>query len=287
MLERYRVTSGKRFRLADHDPDDHTRFGLDKAQGRALLAESVTRLSALQGRLYADGRWALLAVFQAMDAAGKDSTIRHVMSGVNPQGVQVTSFKQPGPDELTHDFLWRIHQAVPARGRIGVFNRSHYEEVLVVRVHPDMLARQHLPGDTTGHRFWRRRLKDIAQFEAYLGRQGIQPVKVFLNVSRAEQRRRFLDRLDEPDKHWKFSAADLTERALWDSYQDAYEDAIARTATPHAPWYVVPADAKWFTQLVVAEAMIAALAAMDLHVPEQDARALEAQAEARRTLEEE
>ena len=202
-----------------------------------------------------------------MDAAGKDGTIRHVMSGVNPQGVDVTSFKQPSQEELRHDYLWRIHRHVPERGKIGIFNRSHYEDVLVARVHPELLEAQGLLGEPDGRRFWRRRLKDMAQFEAYLARQGVRTVKIFLHVSPEEQRRRFLARLDDPHKTWKFSAADLAERARWSDYQSAYQEAIARTATPDAPWYVVPADTKWFAHLVVVEALIGALEALDLHPP--------------------
>ena len=192
-------------------------------------------------------KWSLLCVFQAMDAAGKDGTIKHVMSGVNPQGVQVTSFKQPGPEELAHDFLWRVMREAPERGRIGIFNRSHYEEVLVVRVHPDLLARQHLPELLT-KKMWDHRLEDIAAFERYLARQGTVILKFFLNVSKEEQKRRFLERMDHPNKNWKFSASDMAERAHWDDYMAAYQAAIAATAAPHAPWFVVPADHKWFTR---------------------------------------
>ncbi len=202
-----------------------------------------------------------------MDAAGKDGTIKHVMSGVNPQGVQVTSFKAPGPEELAHDFLWRANRALPQRGHIGVFNRSHYEEVLVVRVHPELLERQHLPTELLGKRLWDQRLEAIATFERYLTRQGTVVLKFFLNLSKQEQRRRFLERLEEPDKHWKFSASDLAERAYWDDYQRAYQEAIAATAAPHAPWFVVPADNKWFTRLIVVAAMIEALEALDLNLP--------------------
>ena len=229
----------------------------------------------------------MLCVLQAMDAAGKDGTIKHVMSGVNPQGVQVTSFKAPGPEELAHDFLWRANRALPERGHIGIFNRSHYEEVLVVRVHPEVLERQHLPDEVLGKRLWDQRLEAIAAFERYLTRQGMVVLKFFLNVSRHEQKRRFLERLEEKDKHWKFSTGDLAERAFWNDYQHAYEEAIAATATPHAPWFVVPADNKWFTRLIVVAAMIEALEALDLTLPalspEQEA-ALEA---ARKKLESE
>ena len=285
LLRRYRVTSGRGFSLGDRDTDGGAPDGLDAEAGEALLADGVERLSALQQALYADGRWALLAVFQAMDAGGKDGTIRHVMSGVSPQGVDVTSFKQPGPSELGHDFLWRVHAAVPARGRIGIFNRSHYEEVLIARVHPEVLDRQGLPEARRGQGFWKQRMKDIRHFERYLDRQGVVVLKVFLHISKAEQRRRFLDRLEEPGKAWKFSSADLAERGHWDRYQEAYEDAIAGTATPEAPWFVVPGDRKWFARLVVVEAMIQALERLPLAPPEVTAEDEAKLAEARRVLE--
>ncbi len=285
LLRRYRVTGGRGFSLAGRDTSDEAPDGLDAEAGKALLADGVERLSELQQALYADGRWALLAAFQAMDAGGKDGTIRHVMSGVNPQGVTVTSFKQPGPVELGHDFLWRIHEAVPARGRIGVFNRSHYEEVLVTRVHPEVLDRQDLPEARRGGGFWKQRMKDIRHFERYLDRQGVVVLKFFLHISKEEQRRRFLSRLEEPDKNWKFSSSDLAERAHWDRYQEAYEEAIAGTATPEAPWFVVPGDRKWFARLVVVEAMIQALERMQLAPPEVAAEDTAKLAEARRALE--
>ncbi len=268
LVERYRVTAGSHFRLKDHDPADRGGGLVNHDESATLLADGVQRLAALQEKLYPQDQWAMLCAFQAMDAAGKDGTIKHVMSGVNPQGVEVTSFKQPGPEELAHDFLWRISRRLPQRGKIGVFNRSHYEEVLVVRVHPELLARQHLPPALNGRKVWQHRLKDIASFERYLSRQGFVILKFFLNISRAEQKRRFLARLDTPDKNWKFSAADIAERGHWDDYMAAYQDAIAATATEHAPWYVVPADHKWFAHLVVVEAMVAALEDLDLHVPE-------------------
>jgi PPK2 family polyphosphate:nucleotide phosphotransferase len=267
ILDRYRVISGKGFRLKDHNPADTAGHLLPRSQADALLAHGVQRLSELQERLYAQNSWAMLCVMQAMDAAGKDGTIKHVMSGVNPQGVQVTAFKAPGSEELAHDFLWRANRALPARGHIGIFNRSHYEEVLVVRVHPENLERQHLPKDLVGRRLWEQRLEAIATFERYLTRQGTVVLKFFLNVSKDEQKRRFLDRLEEKEKNWKFSASDLSERAFWDDYQRAYQDAIAATATPHAPWYVVPADHKWFTRLIVVGAMIEALDELDLTTP--------------------
>jgi PPK2 family polyphosphate:nucleotide phosphotransferase len=267
-LHRIRVTDGEKFRLRDHDPADTAGITLAHEAEAAVLAADVARLSDLQELLYAQQSWSLLCVFQAMDAAGKDGTIKHVMSGVNPQGVQVSSFKAPGPEELAHDFLWRVALRLPERGRIGIFNRSHYEEVLVVRVHDAMLARQHLPAPLITKHIWRDRLHDIAAFERYLARQGTVILKFFLNVSREEQKRRFLARLEHPTKNWKFSVNDLNERAYWDEYMEAYEDAIAATAAEHAPWYVVPADHKWFTHLMVVSAMIEALEKLRLATPE-------------------
>ncbi len=287
LLDRYRVTDGKGFKLKHFDPGDTGGDLVQHEDSEALLADGVKRLSALQPLLYAQDQWALLALFQAMDAAGKDGTISHVMSGVNPQGTIVTSFKQPGPEDLAHNFLWRINRALPARGQIGIFNRSHYEEVLTVRIHPEVLAHQHLPPTLTGKDIWKHRLKDIAAYERYLSRQGLVILKFFLHLSKDEQKRRFLARLDTPDKNWKFSAADIAERAYWDEYQAAYEDAIAGTATEHAPWYVVPADHKWFSRVVVVEAMIAALEDLNLKLP-QPTDAQRAQlAEARQRLEDE
>jgi PPK2 family polyphosphate:nucleotide phosphotransferase len=285
IIDRYRVTSGNGFRLKDHDPADTAGHLLAKPQAAAMLAHGVQRLAELQEKLYAQNAWAMLCVLQAMDAAGKDSTIKHVMSGVNPQGVQVTSFKTPGTDELAHDFLWRSNRALPARGQIGIFNRSHYEEVLVVRVHPEFLERQHLPKELVGRRLWEQRLEAIAAFERYLTRQGTVVLKFFLNVSRQEQKRRFLERLQEKDKHWKFSTSDLAEREFWDDYQRAYQAAIAATATPHAPWFVVPADNKWFTRLIVVAAMIETLEALDLKLPALSAERQAALEAARRKLE--
>jgi PPK2 family polyphosphate:nucleotide phosphotransferase len=271
LLDRCRVTHGKGFKLKHHDPADTAGHILSKQQADHLLAAGVVRLAALQEKLYAQDRWSMLCLFQAMDAAGKDGTIKHVMSGVNPQGVQVTSFKAPGPEELAHDFLWRAARALPQRGHIGIHNRSHYEEVLVVRVHPAILDKQRLPPELLGKKLWDQRLAAIAGFERYLAQQGTVVLKFFLNVSKAEQKHRFLERLDEPGKNWKFSEADLAERAYWDDYQDAYQDAIAATASSHAPWFVVPADNKWFTRLVVVAAMIEALDGLDLKIPEMSA----------------
>jgi PPK2 family polyphosphate:nucleotide phosphotransferase len=267
LLDRYRVTGGDGFRLSHHDPADRGHGLIDQADIEKTLADGVARLSELQTRLFAAESWSLLVVLQAMDAAGKDGTIKHVMTGVNPQGVDVTPFKQPGPVDLQHGFLWRIHAAAPMRGRIGIFNRSHYEDVLVCRVHPELLDHLHLPDRCRGRKFWKHRLDDIVNFEKYLDRQGTSVIKIFLNVSKEEQKRRFLSRIDEPHKNWKFSSADLRERDFWEAYQEAYQEAIAASATPHAPWYIVPADNKPFAHLVVAEAMIAALEAMDLQEP--------------------
>jgi PPK2 family polyphosphate:nucleotide phosphotransferase len=285
LLDRYRVTRGKGFKLKDHDPADTAGDILGKPQAGALLHGGVERLAALQEKLYAQDRWAMLCVFQALDAAGKDGTISHVTSGVNPQGVQVTSFKAPGPEQLAHDFLWRAARALPERGRIGIFNRSHYEEVLVVRVHKAILERQHLPSELVGKKIWDHRLQAIAAFEKYLARQGTVILKFFLHLSKQEQKHRFLARLDEPHKNWKFSSADLAERGYWDDYQAAYQQAIAATASPHAPWFVVPADNKWFTRLVVVAAMIEALDGLDLKLPEMSAVERTALDAARLTLE--
>lgn len=282
-LRRYRISDGAGFRLRDHDPADQ--HGVDAAAGEALLAAGIERLSALQAKLFADGRHALLVVLQAMDAAGKDGTIKHVMTGVNPQGVQVSAFKSPGSEALAHDFLWRVHAAMPRRGTIGIFNRSHYEEVLICRVHPELLEAQLLPDASGNAAFWRQRLADIASFEAYLARQGTAIVKVFLHLSKAEQRRRFLARLESPKKLWKFSAADLRERERWDDYQDAYEAAIAATASKQAPWYVVPADYKWYAHLVVVEALIHALERLELRAPVLSAEETSRLDDARKILE--
>jgi len=267
IIKPYRVTSGKGFRLKDIDPADTGGLTADKEEARLLLQEEVDLLSELQEKLYAQDNWALLVILQAMDAAGKDGTIKHVMSGVNPQGCQVTSFKVPSAEELDHDFLWRTTKALPERGRIGIFNRSYYEEVLVVRVHPELLERQHLPRSRLGKDVWEQRYRDILGLESYLDRNGVAVRKFYLHLSKEEQRRRFLERLEKRDKHWKFSPSDFEERQHWDEYLEAYQDAIRATATEHAPWYVVPADNKWFTRLVVAAAVIEALEAMDLSFP--------------------
>ena len=257
----------------------------NKQAAEEVLREGVEILSELQDKLYAQDRWAVLLLFQAMDAAGKDSTIKHVMSGVNPQGCQVTSFKTPSAEELDHDYLWRYQRQLPERGRIGIYNRSYYEETLVVRVHPELLARQNLPPELVTPQIWQERFKDICQFETYLGRNGIVVRKFFLHVSRKEQKKRFLKRLDEAEKHWKFSAADVRERAHWDAYMKAYEEMIQHTASEAAPWYVVPADNKWFTRLVVAAALIDTLLSLDLHYPKVSAEARQELEAARRELE--
>lgn len=267
LLDRYRVTSGKGFRLKDCDPADTAGLDLEKNHAAELLQKGVDRLSELQDMLYAQDRWSVLCIFQAMDAAGKDGAIKHVFSGVNPQGCQVHSFKAPTSVDLDHDFLWRHSVALPERGRIGIHNRSWYEEVLVVRVHPHLLEGQKLPPRVIGKRVWDERLEDIAAYERYLARQGTVVLKFFLNISKAEQKRRFLARIEEPEKNWKFSASDVAERAHWDAYMKAYEAAIRATAAPHAPWFVVPADQKWFTRLAVVAAIIEALEALDLRYP--------------------
>ena len=285
LLDRYRVTSGKDFRLKDHDPGESGGDALKQEDGEALLREGVERLSALQELLYANASWSLLCVLQAMDAAGKDGTIKHVMSGVNPQGVSVTAFKAPGPEDLAHDYLWRINRHLPIDGQIGIFNRSHYEDVLVARVHPEVLERQRLPPALVGKNFWQHRLEDIAAFERHLRRNGTVVVKFFLNVSKAEQKRRFLSRLDHPDKNWKFSAGDIAERQHWDDYQHAYEAAIAGTASEPAPWFVVPADHKWFSRFIVVSALVEALEALDLKAVKLPQAELDKLAEARKQLE--
>ncbi len=279
----YCVTAGKGFRLKDFAPDDTA--GLhSKEKAEELLRHGVTRLSELQEELYAQGRWSLLLIFQAMDAAGKDGTIKHVMSGVNPQGCEVVSFKVPSSQELDHDFLWRTTRRLPERGRIGIFNRSYYEETLVVRVHPELLARQKLPPPLVTKDIWKERFADINAFERYLSRNGVLIRKFFLQLSRKEQKKRFLARLDVPEKNWKFSLADAQERQHWPAYMAAYEDMIRHTATEHAPWYVVPADHKWFTRLVVAEAIIETLDSLRLGYPKVDEAKRKELAAARRTL---
>ena len=283
-VDPFRITKGTDFRLKDFDPGDTRDLQLNKGAATELLALGNTWIAEEQDVLYAQDRWSLLLVFQAMDAAGKDGTIKHVMSGVNPQGCQVFSFKQPSAEELGHDFLWRYVKCLPERGRIGIFNRSYYEEVLVVRVHPELLRMQKLPPNLVGERFWDQRLADIAKFEDYLTRQGTIIIKFFLNLSRQEQKKRFLNRLDRPEKHWKFSPADIRERRYWDDYMLAFEAAIRSTAAPHAPWFVVPADNKWFTRLVVAAAIVEKVESLGLSYPEIDAAQRKELAAAREEL---
>ena len=284
-IEPYRVAQGEKFRLKDFDPGDTAGLKSDrKPLAREMLSKGVQWLAEEQNKLYAQDRHSVLLLFQAMDAAGKDGVIRHVMSGVNPQGCQVFSFKQPSMEELDHDFMWRYHSRLPERGRIGVFNRSYYEEVLVVRVHREILERQRIPRGLVTKDIWEERLEDIAAFERYLSRQGTTVLKFFLNVSRKEQKARFMERLDLPEKNWKFSAADVTERGYWDKYMEAYEDAIRRTASREAPWYVVPADNKWFTRLVVAAVVVDALGRLDLSYPEVGEAGKKELARARRAL---
>jgi PPK2 family polyphosphate:nucleotide phosphotransferase len=280
---RFRVRPGETVHLRRYRPDDTGPFK-HKRKVAGRLERGIQRLAALQERLYAHNRWAVLLIFQAMDAAGKDSAIKHVMSGLNPQGTQVYSFKRPSDEDLDHDYLWRTTRALPERGRIGIFNRSYYEEVLVVRVRPDVLGRQKLPPPLLTRNLWRDRYEDINAFERYLARNGTIIRKFFLHVSKDEQRRRFLERLDDPSKHWKFEAADLDERDRWDEYVRAYEQALSRTSTRHAPWFIVPADHKWFTRLVIAELVIQALESLDLAFPAVTKAQLDALAEARKRL---
>jgi PPK2 family polyphosphate:nucleotide phosphotransferase len=279
----YVVREGRRFRLKDFDPRGPGPRASHQG-AKKFLKKSVEALSELQEKLYAQDRWGVLLIFQAMDAAGKDSAIKHVMSGIDPKGCQVYSFKSPSSEELDHDFMWRTSKCLPERGRIGIFNRSYYEETLVVRVHPEFLGRQKLPAGTITPRIWRERFQDINAFERYLSRNGFVIRKFFLNVSRAEQRRRFLERLDRPEKNWKFSMGDLAERARWRSYMAAYEETIRHTATPHAPWVVIPADDKKFARTVVAAAVIDALNGLNLQFPTLDRDQKQDLALARRAL---
>jgi len=282
----FQVAHGSHFRLKDFDPAET--LGLkSKEHAGKILADGIVRLAELQEKLYAQDRWAILLILQAMDAAGKDSTIKHVMSGVNPQGCQVNSFKAPSTEELDHDFLWRTSRVLPERGKIGIFNRSYYEEVLAVRVHPELLARQKIPPQLVSKKIWEKRFEDINAFEHYLSRNGIVVLKFFLNLSRKEQKKRFLERLDDPQKNWKFSVDDVREREHWVEYRSAYEDMIRNTSTKHAPWYVVPADHKWFTRVVVAEATIDAMKSLDLSFAKVDAKKRKALKDARAALENE
>ena len=281
----FRITDGEGFRLKDFDPGDTLDLvSEDKPRAKEALVLGIEALAALQDMLYAQDSWAVLLIFQAMDAAGKDSTIKHVMSGVNPQGCQVTPFKTPSPEDLDHDYLWRCVKSLPARGHIGIFNRSYYEETLVVRVHPDYLERQKIPPELVTKDIWKERFKDIRSFERYLTRNGVVIRKFFLHVSKKEQKRRFLQRLENPEKNWKFSPDDVKERAHWDEYMQAYEDMIRHTATKDAPWYVVPADNKWFARMVVAAALLDTLDGLDLHFPRVSGAALEELQRARAML---
>ena len=272
--KRFRIDNPDKFRLSACDPAECYGLTVDKSEAKAMLAEGIEQLTELQERLYASDSWSVLIILQAMDAAGKDSVIKHVMAGLNPQGVEVHPFKQPSAEELDHNFLWRAARRLPERGRIGIFNRSYYEEVLVARVHPELLEHQKLPAALRGKDIWQKRFEDIRAFEHHLARNGTLVLKFFLHVSKDEQRKRFLDRIDEPAKRWKFSMADVNERKLWDKYQDAYEDMIRNTSRPDAPWYVVPADHKWFTQMVIAGVLVHELRALDLDFPRIKGKAL-------------
>ncbi len=281
----FRVAKGGKFRLKDIDPGDTLHLqSEDKPRAKEVLAMGVELLSELQDMLYAQDRWAVLIILQAMDAAGKDGTIKHIMSGVNPQGCQVHSFKSPSPEELDHDYLWRCMKALPNKGNIGIFNRSYYEETLVVRVHKEYLANEKLPPELVTRNIWKERFQDIRNFERYLTRNGIVIRKFYLHISKEEQERRFMERIDNPEKNWKFSASDVKERQHWDEYMKAFEDMIRNTATKEAPWYVVPADNKWFTRLVVAAAIIDALASLGLHYPKVDDKKLEELAAAKKSM---
>jgi PPK2 family polyphosphate:nucleotide phosphotransferase len=280
----YRVEDGAKFRLKDFDPGD-TAGMKSRQRAEALLQKGIAEMAELQDKLYAQDRWAVLLIFQAMDAAGKDGAIKHVMSGVNPQGCQVYSFKAPSIEELDHDYLWRTMRCLPERGRIGIFNRSYYEEVLVVRVHKDVLLRERIPRSLIAKDIWKERFEDMHAFERYLWRNGVVIRKFFLNVSKKEQKKRFLERLDNPEKNWKFSAADVKERECWDDYMKAYEEMIQHTASKHAPWYVVPADNKWLTRTVVAAAVVDTLESLDLKYPSVTPDQKMQLAAARKTLE--
>ncbi|HTU45781.1 MAG TPA: polyphosphate kinase 2 family protein [Bryobacteraceae bacterium] len=286
LIEPYRIEQGKKFRLKDHDPKDTQ--GLDlKDEANQFLEDGIQQLNEMQQKLYAQDRWAVLGIFQGMDSAGKDSAIRHVMSGVNPEGCQVYSFKQPSAEDLSHDFLWRSWKYLPPRGHIGIFNRSYYEETLIVRVHPPVLRQERIPPPLVTKRIWKERFEAINAFERYLERNGTVVRKFFLHLSKEEQRSRFLARLDDPDKNWKFSEDDVREREHWHDYMRAYEDTIRHTATPHAPWYVVPADHKWFAWMVVASAIIDLLESLKLSYPKVDAEKRKELESARKLLVEE
>ncbi|ABD88780.1 polyphosphate kinase 2 family protein [Rhodopseudomonas palustris] len=281
----FRADGTQRFHLKAHKTNE--KGGLDKSQAERIIEANRKRLNDFQEMLYAQDRWSLLLIFQGMDAAGKDTAIKSVFDGVNPQGCEVYSFKTPTSHELDHDFMWRAATSLPQRGRIGIFNRSYYEDVLVVRVHPEILAKQKIPPELVTRKVWRERFEDIASFERYLARNGTVVLKFFLNVSKEEQRQRFLGRLEDPAKNWKFSMADVSERALWDRYQAAYQDAIAHTATPAAPWHIVPADHKWFARVVIGSTIVAALEKLNLHFPKTDPDSLKEFKQVRLALEQE
>ena len=270
IIERYRVRKGDGFRLADFDPDDTCGLDIDKGDAKEMLAAGVKRLAALQDRLWADDRWAILVILQGADTSGKDGVIKHVMSGVNPQGCEVHSFKAPSEQEIDHDFLWRASVALPPRGKIGIFNRSYYEETIVVRVHPELLQKERLPQKLITNDIWSQRFTDINNFESYLAHNGVLTLKFFLNMSKKEQLGRLLARIDDPEKRWKFAAHDVEERKHWHEYMQAYQQTISNTATKDVPWYVVPADHKWFTRLVVAAALVERLEALNLKFPKLD-----------------
>jgi PPK2 family polyphosphate:nucleotide phosphotransferase len=284
LIAHLRVDHPKRFRLADVDPADSFGLDIEKDEARTMLAEGVKRLADLQERLYAQDRWTLLVILQGVDTSGKDGVIEHVMSGVNPQGCQIHSFKAPSEEELDHDFLWRNVTRLPERGRIGIFNRSYYEEVLVVRVHPEILAGEKLPPELVTRNIWQHRFKDIRAFERYLSRNGIVILKFHLRISKEEQRRRLLARLDEPAKRWKFSMRDVAERKLWDKYMAAYEDMIRHTSIPEAPWHVVPTDHKWFAHLAIAATIVERLERLDLQFPQVEGAALAEMRKVRKAL---
>ena len=270
IIKRLRVNKGGDFKLADRDPKDTCGLDIEKEDAKELLASGIKRLSNLQERLYAEGRWAILTILQGLDTSGKDGAIKHVLSGINPQGCEVHSFKQPSALELAHDFLWRTTVALPARGRVGIFNRSYYEETVVVHVHPELLEKQNLPDKLVTGDVWKHRFEDINNFELHLARNGTVPIKFFLNISKEEQLERLLARIDDPDKRWKFSLYDVEERKLWDKFIKAYEDTIRHTSTEHAPWYVIPADRKWFARLSIAAVLVERLEALDLQFPKFD-----------------
>ncbi len=284
MLSRFRIDDPDRFKLSSFDPGDTGGLDLDKSEAKTMLAGDIKRLAELQDRLYANDQWAVLVVLQAMDAAGKDGVIKHVMSGVNPQGCEVHPFKAPSAEELDHDFLWRVGMRLPSRGRIGIFNRSYYEEVLAVRVHQEFLEREKIPKALIGKKLWEQRFKSIRAFERHLAHNGTVVIKFFLHVSKEEQRKRLLARLDEPGKRWKFSAGDIAERKLWDKYMNAYDDMIRATSRDEAPWYVIPADHKPFARLMVAAALIETLEGLDLKYPKIEGKALEEMQQVRTAL---